>query len=336
MLTELTRLLPLDALKIALVLVFSSFIGLEREEHKQREAQYAFGGIRTFPLIGLVSYALALVSAPGLLPWTFGLLVIGGLMIVSYLHKLTTAESAGITTELSALATYLIGALVEREQFWIAGAIAVLSLLLLELKTALEGLATRVEPNEILTAAKFLLLTIVILPIVPNQEFTRFHLNPFKTWLVVVAVSGVSFFSYLLQRAFRGRGGVFLSGLLGGAYSSTATTVVLARQSKEQPRADLFSGSILAACGMMYARLAILVALFNLALAAKIAPSFGALALGAVLVGWVVSRASGGAKSSERHKLPTNPLQLKIAFLLALVFVVVRILTNLASDYLGK
>src|SRR5262249_56307029 len=112
MLEELTRLVPLDAIKIALVLVLSSFIGLEREEHKQHIAGYAFGGVRTFPLIGLVSYSLALVSAPGLLPWTFGLLVIGGLMIVSYLHKLTTAESAGITTELSSLATSLIRALV--------------------------------------------------------------------------------------------------------------------------------------------------------------------------------------------------------------------------------
>src|SRR5215472_9523069 len=275
MLQELTRLVPLDAIKIALVLVLSSFIGVEREEHKQHDAEYAFGGIRTFPLIGLISYALALVSEPALLPWAFGLLVIGGLMIVSYRHKVTTAETAGITTELSALATYLIGALVQREHFWIAGAIAVLSLLLLELKTALEGLATRVEPNEILTAAKFLLLTVVILPIVPNQEFTRFHLNPFKTWLVVVAVSGVSFFSYLLQRAFSGRGGVFLSGLLGGAYSRTATTLVLARQSKKQPSDNLFSGIVLATCGMMYARVAILVAFFNRGLVAKIATSFG-------------------------------------------------------------
>src|SRR6516164_5315178 len=146
MLEELTRLVPLDAIKIALVLVLSSFIGLEREEHKQHVAGYAFGGIRTFPLIGLFSYALALVSGPGLVPWTVGLALIGGLMIVSYLHKLTTAETAGITTELSALATYLSGALVQREQFWIAGTIAVLSLLLLELKTALEGLTKRVSP----------------------------------------------------------------------------------------------------------------------------------------------------------------------------------------------
>src|SRR5215510_196638 len=290
MLKELLGFIPQDAIKIGLTLVLSFFIGLEREEHKQHDAQYAFGGVRTFPLIGLVSYALALVSAPGLLSWAIGLAVLGGLMIVSYFHKVATAEAAGITTEVSALATYLIGALVYREHYWIGATIAVLSLLLLELKEALEGLAQRVEPNEILTAAKFLLLTVVILPIVPNREFTPFHINPFKTWLVVVAVSGVSFGSYLVQRALKAREGVFLSALLGGAYSSTATTVVLAKQAKEQSNPNLFAGSMLGACGMMYARLVILVALFSGELATKLAAGFGALAVIGGVAGWVAAR----------------------------------------------
>lgn len=283
-----------------------------------------------------MSYALTLVSAPELLSWTIGLAVLGGLMIVSYHHKVATSETAGITTEVSALATYVIGALVYREHFWIAGTIAVLSLLLLELKTALESLAQRVAPNEILAAAKFLLLTVVILPIVPNQEFTSFHINPFKTWLVVVAVSGVSFGSYLLQRGLKVRGGVFLSGLLGGAYSSTATTVVLAKQAKEQSNPNLFSGAILAASGAMYARLAILVAFFSGALAAKLAPAFGALAAIGGAVGWVASRRSAERGEVEQHKLPKNPLQLKTASLFALVFVTILALTSLARDYLGQ
>src|SRR5262249_59049602 len=98
---ELIRLVPLDAIKIALVLVLSFFIGVEREEHKQHDAEYAFGGIRTFPLIGLISYALALVSTQGLLPWTFGLLVIGGAMIVSFRPQGTAARTAGVTPWLS-------------------------------------------------------------------------------------------------------------------------------------------------------------------------------------------------------------------------------------------
>jgi uncharacterized membrane protein (DUF4010 family) len=332
---ELTRVVPIDAIKISLVLALSFIIGLEREEHKQRDATYAFGGIRTFPLIGLVSYALALISPPGLWPWTLGLLVVGGLMVVSYVHKLSVSETAGMTSELSALGTYLIGALVYSEHYWFAGTIGVLSLLLLELKEGLEGLATRVPPGEIRTAAKFLLLTVVILPIVPDRELTRFQINPFKTWLVVVAVSGVSYASYLIQRTVKSRGGVFVSGLLGGIYSSTATTIVLAKQSKDKATANLFAGSILAASGMMYARLAILLALFNAPLAVKVAPNFAVLALVGVVSGWAISRRTGAR--AERH-LPAeiNPLQLKAAFLFALIFVTILVVTSFARSHLGS
>ena len=112
---------------------------------------------------------------------------------------------------MSALATYLVGALIYYEHFWIATTLSVASLLLLELKTVLEKFATKAAPQEILTFAKFLLLTAVILPALPNQQFGRFHINPFKTWLVVVAVSAISYGSYISaeadQAAWRGGSG---------------------------------------------------------------------------------------------------------------------------------
>ena len=141
----------------------------------------------------------------------------------------------------------------QREHYWIATTIGVLSVLLLELKKGLESLTTHIESAEIVTVAKFLVLSVVVLPIVPNRDFTPFHLNPFKTWLVVVAISGVSFASYVLQRLIKNRGGVMLSAILGGAYSSTVTTVVLARQAKDEHRPNLFAGSILMASAVMYA-----------------------------------------------------------------------------------
>ena len=88
---------------------------------------------------------------------------------------------------------------VSRDQFWIATTLAILAMLLLELKEFLENLATTIPGDEIFTFTKFLLLTCVILPIVPNQDFTSFALNPYKTWLIVVAISGVSYGSYLLE-----------------------------------------------------------------------------------------------------------------------------------------
>ena len=117
---ELYRWLPPEAVKILLVLFLSFLIGLEREEHKATAGYYAFGGVRTFPLIGLIGFSIALLSAGQMVPLTLGFLVIGGFLSLSYWHKLSTAEAAGVTSEMSGLATYLVGALVYYEHFWIA------------------------------------------------------------------------------------------------------------------------------------------------------------------------------------------------------------------------
>ncbi len=247
--------LPPEAVKIFLVLFLSFLIGIEREEHKAAGGSYTFGGVRTFPLIGLIGYSMALISGTQLLPLTIGFLVVAGFLMLSYWHKLSQATVAGATTEISGLATFLVGALVCYGHFWIATTLGVASLLLLDLKVALEKLAATIGQSEILTFAKFLFLSGVILPVLPNQEYGPFHINPFKTWLVVVAISAISYASYVLQKLTKGQGGIVLAALLGGAYSSTVTTVVLARQGKVENHPHLFSGGILMASGVMYLRL---------------------------------------------------------------------------------
>ena len=172
---ELYRSFPPEVAQILLVLFLSFLIGLEREEHKAAAGHYGFGGVRTFPLIGLIGYSIALLSGTQLLPVTLGFLVIAGFLLLSYWHKLAGSEAAGVTSEMSGLATYLVGALVYYGHFWIATALSVASLLLLELKVVLEELANRIPAEEILTFAKFLLLSAVILPILPNREFGLFH-----------------------------------------------------------------------------------------------------------------------------------------------------------------
>ncbi len=329
--------LPPDAVKILLVLFLSFLIGLEREEHKAAEAHYAFGGVRTFPLVGLIGYSVALLSGAQFIPLILGFLVVGSFLLLSYWHKLSVAEAAGVTTEMSGLATFLVGALVYYEHYWIATALSVASLLLLELKAALEKLATRIPPEEIFTFAKFLLLTAVILPILPKEEIGRFHINPFKTWLVVIAVSTISYGSYVIQKLTKQRGGVVLAALLGGAYSSTVTTVVLSRRAaREQQQPHLFAGGILMASGVMYLRLAALVALFNRHLAATLAPFFLILAGLGMLVGWLWSRQREAASEVKREFEPKNPLELLAAFLFAVLFLAMLIATQLAVTYLGK
>ncbi|MGC1438136.1 MAG: MgtC/SapB family protein [Terriglobales bacterium] len=334
---ELYSRLPPDVLKIVLVLFLSFLIGLEREEHKAAGGSYSFGGVRTFPLIGLIGYSIALIAGAQLLPLTIGFLVIAGFLLLSYWHKLSSTEAAGVTSEMSGLTTFLVGALVCYGHFWIATTLSVASLLLLDLKVALEELAVRIAPQEILTFAKFLLLTGVILPVLPNQEFSRFHINPFKTWLVVVAVSAISYGSYVLQKVTKGKGGVVLAALLGGAYSSTVTTVVIARRAARERHPHLFAGGILIASGVMYLRLVVLLALFNRQLMSLLALPFLVLAGLAVGVGWLwTRRADPSAQAVQREFEPKNPLELLAAFLFAVLFLAMLIATQLAVTYLGK
>jgi uncharacterized membrane protein (DUF4010 family) len=293
--------------------------------------------VRTFPLIGLIGYSLALISGTQLVPLTIGFLVVAGFLLVSYWHKLSTAETAGVTTEMSGLATFLVGALVCYGHFWIATTLAVASLLLLDLKAALEKLATTIAPNEIFTFAKFLLLSGVILPVLPNQEFSQFHINPFKTWLVVVAISAISYASYVLQKVTKGQGGLVLAALLGGAYSSTVTTVVMAKRAKREQHPHLFAGSILIASGVMYLRLAILLALFNRQLMLTLIVPFAVLAVLGVGGGWLWTlRADKSAQAVQRESDPKNPLELMTAFLFAALFLVMLVATQLAVTYLGQ
>ncbi|MHB9117346.1 MAG: MgtC/SapB family protein [Burkholderiales bacterium] len=334
---EYINWLPRDGTHLLFVLFLSFLIGLEREERKASETHYAFGGVRTFPLIGLIGYSMAVLSGDELMPQVLGFAVVAGFLLISYWHKIATSTYSGVTSEMSGLATYLVGALVHHEMLWIATALTVASVLLLELKAGLESLAKRIEPTDILTFTKFLLLSSVILPLLPDTPFSQFQINPFKTWLVVVAVSAVSYGSYVLQRLTKGRGGVILAAILGGAYSSTVTTVALAKRSVSEEQPHLFAGGVLIASGMMYLRLAILLALFNQDLMNRLALPFIALSGLAIVAGWLWSRrGDASAQKAKSEFEPKNPLEISTALLFALLFVAMLVATHLAIEYLGK
>jgi uncharacterized membrane protein (DUF4010 family) len=336
MFKELYLFLPTEGLKIALVLALSFILGLEREEKKVLGEHYYFGGVRVFPLIGLFGYGVALLSGPNLLPLAIGLGVMGAFFVVSYWHKISTATEAGISNEISGLITFVLGALIHHEYYWVAATLVVISLLLLELKKVLESLTTRISPDEIVTFTKFLLLTAVILPVIPNQAFGPFQLNPYKIWMVVVAVSTISYASYVLQRLTKSRDSVPLSALFGGTYSSTITTVVLAKRAREQSRPHLFSGSILMASGMMYLRLILLLAIFSQDLMKAVLVPFSALAATGCLAGWLWSlRPDPSIPPEKKENEIKNPLELKSAFLFAGIFLAVLVLTHLTITYLG-
>lgn len=327
--------LPPELAGFLLALALGLLIGIEREEHRPKGP----GGIRTFPLLAIIGFLLTKAFPLTPLPFAVGLATLGALLAICHWHTSRLGEP-GLTTEAAALLTVVLGACAAREMYWIAIAAGVIAALLLQEKTSLEGLASRLPREELRTLIRFLLISGVILPAVPDQSFTTFEINPFTAWLVVVAVCGVSYGSYLLQRWVGEGRGLLLSGILGGAYSSTATTVVLARRSKLQPAAHgAFAGGIVVATGVMYIRLWILLRLFAPTLAATLTVTFAVMAAAALVTGAVLSRrrptAAADGSQADPARAVGNPLELRPALTFAGIFLAILVVTKLVADRFG-
>jgi uncharacterized membrane protein (DUF4010 family) len=328
--------LPPEFFGFVLTLGLSLLIGFEREEHEGD----GIGGVRTFPIIGLGGFLLIAGFPDTAIPFALGLVVMGGLVALTHWHALQLGEP-GITTEAAALLTFTIGGCAAKGLYWISIATGVVAVILLHEKRFLEGLATALPRHEMRTLLRFLLLSAVILPVVPNRVFTAFEINPFKIWLVVVAVSGVSYVSYLLRMWWGEDRGLILAGLLGGAYSSTVTTVVLSRQSKKrEPCSVGFAGAIIAATGMMYIRLWILLLLFAPPLAYRLTALFWGLGVAAIIVGSLLAHTSKSDNGCEfdptTDRRDGNPLEMTSAFTFAAIFLAILVATKVVAERFGN
>lgn len=335
--SDIVNMAPESVLPIFVTLALSFLIGLEREEHSGGK-YYGFGGVRTFPIIGLCGYLIARLTDGQPIGISVGVLILGALLWLSYRKKLELSSSAGMTSELSGLFTFLMGSLIFHGALWEATTLAVIILLLLELKSGLEALARKIPPPEIFTFTRFLLISAVILPIVPDREFTELHFNPFHTWLIVVAISGLSYSAYVVSRVLGSRRSIILAAVLGGIYSSTTATVVLAKRSRDEKPSHLFSGAIVIASGFMYFRLVALLCIFNWDLGQKLVVPFVALGILFLVTGglWM---AFGKQKGRPTHALQftgSNPLELQSALIFATLFSLMGILTALTLQYLGS
>jgi uncharacterized membrane protein (DUF4010 family) len=188
----------------------------------------------------------------------------------------------------ASLLVYALGPIVLTQPVWVAIAATVAAVLLIGAREWMHGLIPLIPQDEVLTAGKFLILVGIILPLVPDtQVIPATPLTPYQVWLAVVAVSGLSYLTYLVQRYQPIEGGVLIPALLGGLYSSTVVTVVLAKEQKRAAiqRAEASAG-IVAATAMMYPRAALVIAFFSLPLAARLLPALGCLSVAGGLLAW--------------------------------------------------
>ncbi len=212
--------------------------------------------------------------------WTTGFLwaaelSLGLLLALNYYVKQAQFHVFGVTTIVIALITYCIAPIVATQPSWFYVMVIVTVLLFTELKHTFTELAQRMKNDEMITLAKFLAISGIILPMLPNDNLIPgVNLTPYSIWLATVVVSGISYLSYLLKRYVFRESGILVSGIVGGLYSSTATISVLARKSRKAPaqEAPEYVAAMLLAVSMMFLRFLILIGIFSIGTLAAVYP----------------------------------------------------------------
>jgi uncharacterized membrane protein (DUF4010 family) len=323
--------------RFALLLGLSLFFGFAFEEFYWGELPRHPGGVRTFPLLAIAGGALFLLDPAHGIVFGAGLLVLGS-WIFAYVSREANREGdpgeGTFIVPIANVLAYLLGPVALTQPLWESVGIAVAAVLFLGGKRSLHDWVHRVSDEEVITAGKFLLLVGVALPLfagLPPIPHTR--ITPMGVWLAVVAVSTISYASYLLARYVFPRGGTLLSAILGGLYSSTATTVVLARRARDEGVTPELQAGIIAASAMMYLRILIVSAIFNVALATRLIAPLVLLSALTLLAALVRGR---GASRTMPAGPPPNPLQLGTAFVFAILFVAISLLTGFVQARSGS
>jgi uncharacterized membrane protein (DUF4010 family) len=325
------------ALRFGAALGLGLLLGLERE--RKRDAELMFGGVRTFALIALLGALGAFLEREMNQAWLIlaAFVALSALVIVSYATTAARGE-LGITTEVTALLAFIVGALCGWENVAVASVATVVCLLLLTLKDFLHGLARRVELADVEATLTFAVISVIILPLLPNENFGPPPvdvINPYKIWLMVVLIAGLNFLGYLLVKVLGNEHGLVLTGILGGLVSSTAVTLTFSQRSRQEPAmSSAFVLAIVVAWTIMFLRVLVVVSLVNRALAASLALAVGCMAVAGVLVSLALRR-RGKARETGVVTAGANPFELSEAIKFGLLFGIVTVVAKAAEAYLG-
>lgn len=340
---ELHISLPDELITFVLVTLFSLLIGLsQRRLSLNREGETTlFGTDRTFTFIGILGYLLYILDPSDLKLFMGGGLILGVLLGINYYVKQSQFHVFGITTIVIALITYCIAPIVATQPSWFYLTLVVVVLLLTELKHTFTELAQRMKNDEMVTLAKFLAISGIILPMLPKESIIAgVNLTPYSIWLATVVVSGISYLSYLLKRYVFHESGVLVSGIVGGMYSSTATISVLAKKCKKAPAEDVheYAAAMLFAVSIMFLRFLILIFIFSDEVFGAIFPYLLLMSVVAAGIGAFIhfrKKKKEVARHVEEEEDSSNPLEFKVALIFAGLFVVFTLLTHYTLLYAG-
>ncbi len=336
---EVVQNIPKDLVNFLIVTAFSLIIGLEqRVHHDEKKIEFLFGTDRTFTLICILGFILYIIAPVTMVPFLTGGIILSLLLGVYYFYRIRIHQQFGLTSIIVALITYSLTPLIYLQPPWMALLIGVTVVVLIDIKEELFKFSAKFSNNEFLTLSKFVVIAGIILPLLSNKPISRtIPISAYQIWLSIVAVSGISYFSYLLKKFIFPTSGTIITALLGGIYSSTATTIILARKSRTEIARGKIPPGILAATAMMYLRILILAFLFNREVAMKLILPFAVLIVAGGITVLIQLRLTSHPDATQYEvKEGRNPLEFKTALIFGLLFAFFSLLTHFVINRYGN
>lgn len=320
---------------LGLSLALGMLVGIQREHVNSRVA-----GIRTYPLITLTGTLSALLAKElGVWMVPAGVVCIGGLLVVTNWQRTVQRERVGgLTTEMSILLMYLIGAYLVYGNQLLAVVLTGVVVVLLHFKPALHGFVDKIGEKDLKAVMQFVLISLVILPVLPNEDMGPYEvLNPREIWWMVVLIVGISLIGYFFYKLLGGKLGVLAGGLLGGMVSSTATTVSYARKTAGRAGKGITNVAILvllAATVVSYGRVLVEILIVAPAQFSQMVwPIALELVFFAIMTGvWFYQRGDQTEELPEQN----NPAEIKNALIFAGLYGLIVLVSAWAADEVGR
>jgi len=324
-----------------IALLIGALVGIEREKHKNNNHPGSFAGVRTYILFAQLGAVSAWLSVFLQTPWLFiaALAAVSVIVLSSYyLENKTNAVALGLTSELSAITVCLLGGAVIFGFAEIAVSLAILTSAILAFREPLHGLVSKIGADDLYAGLKLLIASFIVLPLLPNEAVDPWQaLNPYKLWLLVILISGLSLVGYIAVRFLGSVKGTMITALTGGLVSSTAMTLSFARSSKietDSGAANRLAAGILVSWLVMFGRVLLIVTAVSVPLMQQLVwPLLGLAVLTAVFA-LVFFLAGHKLQAISAADVPvTNPFSLWSAIQFALLFALVLLLVKLAEHY---
>lgn len=318
--------------QLAISLLLGLLVGLQRQ---RTEATVA--GIRTFPLISAFGTVCAWLAADyGGWIIAAGFLALAALLVAGNFVQAKGGDTdAGQTTEVAALLLFGIGAYLVMGQMAVAVALGGVTALLLHYKELLHGFATRIGGRDVTAIMQFVLVTLVILPVLPDRAYDPYQvLNPFQIWLMVALIVGIGLAGYVAYKIFGEKAGAILGGLLGGLISSTATTLSYARRTTSAPSSGALAALvIMIAAGAVFVRVLAEIAVVAPGQFTRIAPPLVAMLAACAVIAAFMYRHSRDHDGEMPHQ--ENPADLRSAIIIGALYALIIVAVAAANDEFG-